>query len=240
MTAPPHPPRAVPRRTLLKRFFLTGLVILVPVTLTLFILRAIFNYMDGIFAPVVNRFVQLWFPIDHVPGLGLVMTLLVVLLLGWLSTRVAGRRLIRAMEAALGRVPIAGSVYGAAKGVLEAISAEKGEAFKRVVLVEYPKSNVFAIAFVTGSARWPRVDERLEDALLVFLPTTPNPTSGFLLLVPRSEAIPLPIPVEEGIRMVISGGVLTPPLVDELIAVASTTEAETRSGSASPGASPRV
>lgn len=216
MTTQAHPHRTVPLKTRLKRFFITGLVILVPVTMAIFVLRLIFNYMDGIFAPLVNRFLRFWFPIEHVPGVGLVMTILVVLLLGWLSTRVAGRRIIRAMEDGLGRIPVAGAVYGATKGVLEAISAERGEAFKRVVLIEYPKQNLFALAFVTGNAHWGGVDERLDDVLLVFVPTTPNPTSGFLLLVPREEAIPLPIPVEEGIRLVISGGVLRPSLPGRL------------------------
>lgn len=219
----------------MKRFFITGLVILVPVTMAIFVLRLIFNYMDGIFAPLVNRFLRFWFPLEHVPGVGLVMTILVVLLLGWLSTRVAGRRIIRAMEDGLGRIPIAGAVYGATKGVLEAISAERSEAFKRVVLIEYPKQNLFALAFVTGNAHWDGIDERLDDLLLVFVPTTPNPTSGFLLLVPRKEAIALPIPVEEGIRMVISGGVLRPSFPERLHGDASD-DSETRSDGSAPTA----
>lgn len=207
-TAPVPTLRTLSRRTQLKRFFITGLVILVPVTITIYVLRAIFNWMDGIFAPLVHGFLRIWFPEVRVPGLGLVLTVLVVLTLGWLSTQVAGRRLIRGMESALGRVPLARSVYGASKGILEAISAEKGEAFKQVVLIEYPKTNLFALAFVTGNARWGGLDPRLDDLLLVFVPTSPNPTSGFLLLVPQEEAIELSISVKEGIRMVVSGGVL--------------------------------
>ena len=139
------------------------------------------------------------------------MTLLVILLLGWLSTNVGGRKLIQLLEAVIQRIPVAKSVYSGTKGVLETISHEKTEAFKRVVLVEYPKANLFALGFVTGGARWGGVRQSLDDLLLVFVPTTPNPTSGFLLLVPRSEAVELPISVEEGIRMVISGGILLPP-----------------------------
>jgi uncharacterized membrane protein len=110
------------------------------------------------------------------------------------------------------RLPIARSIYGATKGILDAVSQDQTETFKRVVLIEYPKKDLFALAFVTGGARWGQINERLNDLLLVFVPTTPNPTSGFLLLVPRTEAIDLPIPVEEGIRMVISGGILLPPI----------------------------
>jgi uncharacterized membrane protein len=141
------------------------------------------------------------------------LTLLTVIFLGWLSTNVGGRRVLRLFEGLVRRIPVAKSIYGATKGILEAVSHEKTEAFKRVVLVEYPKSNLFALGFVTGGARWGEVDERFADLLLVFVPTTPNPTSGFLLLVPRAEAIDLPVSVEEGVRMVISGGILLPRLL---------------------------
>ncbi len=190
----------------------TGLVILVPVTLTVYILKQIFDFMDGIFAPVIDRAIGIYVPGAYIPGLGLLLTLLVVLLLGWLSTNVVGRRLIHGLETVICRVPVAKSIYSATKGVLEAISIDQSEAFQRVVLIEYPKENIFALAFVTKSARWPSLHPKTADLLLVFVPTTPNPTSGFLLLVPRSEAIPMPISVEQGIRMVISGGLLLPKL----------------------------
>lgn len=193
---------------------ITGLVILVPVTLTVYILKQIFDFMDGMFSPVVDRALSPYLPGVHIPGLGFVLTVLVVLLLGWLSTNVVGRRVILATEKVITRIPVAKSVYSATKGVLEAVSVETSEAFKRVVLIEYPKANLFVVAFVTRWARWPIVDPRLADMLLVFVPTTPNPTSGFLLLVPRAEAIDLPISVEEGVRMVISGGILLPRIPD--------------------------
>lgn len=216
------PPQSSPEghpswRRRLRRILLTGLVILVPAAITVYVLILLFRFMDGIFAPVINRAVCLTFKGPtagcgdfHIPGLGLVMTLLVIFLLGWLSTSVGGRKGIQALERVIGRIPIAKSVYGATKGVLEAVSRDQAEAFKRVVLVEYPKARIYVLAFVTGGARWPSLHEATSDLLLVFVPTTPNPTSGFLLLVPREEAIPVPISVEEGIRMVISGGILVP------------------------------
>lgn len=191
---------------------LTGLVILVPVTLTIYILKQIFDFMDGMFSPVVDRALQPYFPGVHIPGLGFLLTVLVVLVLGWLSTNVVGRRLIHAGEAVIGRIPVAKSIYSATKGVLEAISFDQSDAFKRVVLIEYPKKDSFVVGFVTRSTRWSSLDSRLADILLIFVPTTPNPTSGFLLLVPRSQAVDLPISVEDGIRMVISGGIVLPDL----------------------------
>jgi len=199
-------------RTRFRRTLITGLLILAPVALTIFVLVQLFQLMDGVFSPLLDRILAtaLERPGIHVPGLGMLLTLLVVLLLGWLSQRVAGRRLLRNMERLIRRVPVAKSIYGATKGILQAVSRDQAEAFKRVVLVEYPKANIFALAFVTAGARWGHLDERLDDLLLVFVPTTPNPTSGFLLLVPRSEAIEMPMTVEEGVRMVISGGILLP------------------------------
>ncbi len=197
-------------RVRLRRILITGLVILVPAALTVFILIKLFSVMDGIFAPVIDRLIGLYLPGVHVPGLGFLLTLLTILLLGWLSTNVVGRTVIMGIERLIDRIPVAKSVYAATKGILEALSRDQQEAFKRVVLIEYPKKDIFALAFVTGAARWPSVHPRTADTLLVFLPTTPNPTSGFLLVVPRSEAIELPISVEEGVRLVISGGILLP------------------------------
>jgi uncharacterized membrane protein len=201
----------------LRRALVAGLVILVPVTLTIFILIKIFRFMDSIFAPVIDRAIGIYLPGAHIPGLGVLLTIIVVLLLGWLSTNVVGRSLIQATERLICRIPVAKSIYSATKGFLETLSFKQTEAFKKVVLIEYPKENIFALAFVTGWASWPTVDERLSDTVMVFVPTTPNPTSGFLLLVPREETIELPISIEEGIRLVISGGILLPemaPLMD--------------------------
>lgn len=202
-------------RARLRRILVAGVLILIPVAVTVFVLVQIFRFMDGIFAPLVTRVLGRILgengP-DSYPGLGLLLTLLLILLLGWLSTNVAGRRMLRIVERVLLRLPVAKSIYGATKGILEAVSKDQTEAFKRVVLIEYPKKDLFVLAFVTGGVRWGRIDERLDDLLLVFVPTTPNPTSGFLLLVPRTEAVDLPISVEEGVRMVISGGILLPAL----------------------------
>lgn len=189
---------------------IAGLLILVPAALTVYVLIGLFRLMDGFFGPLVNRAIRVFFPNAHVPGLGLVMTLLVVLLLGWLSNLVMGRRLIAGFEHLIQRVPVVRTIYASTKGVLEAVSRDRADAFTRVVMIEYPKQNIFALGFVTRGARWEAIDPRTRDVLLVFLPTTPNPTSGFLLLVPRSEAVTLPISVEEGIRMVISAGILLP------------------------------
>lgn len=195
----------------LRTLLVGGLLILAPAYLTIYVLLVLFRFMDGIFAPLVDRTLSalLEEPGIHIPGLGILLTLLVILTLGWLSTGVFGRRLLDGVEGFIRRIPIARSVYGATKGVLEAVSRDQNEAFKRVVLIEYPRRGMYGLGFVTNTpAFWGGpVDEELAP---VFVPTTPNPTSGFLLLVPERELIECAITVEEGVRMVVSGGILPP------------------------------
>jgi uncharacterized membrane protein len=205
---------AVPLRTRLKRIFFTGIVILIPVTLSGYVLVHLFRIMDGVFAARIQAWIDPHFPGFYIPGLGLILTLVVVMVLGWLSSNIVGGRIVKGVETLIARVPIGGSVFMATKGIMEALARDKSEAFKRVVLIEYPRRDMFAIAFVTGSGRWPQIHERTGDLVMVFLPTTPNPTSGYLLLVPREQTIDLPMSVEEGVRMVISGGILLPPSLE--------------------------
>jgi uncharacterized membrane protein len=207
----PHPH---PWRTRFRNVLLAGLLFLTPVYVTIYILVLLFRFMDGIFAPLIDRAFATFLGERelHIPGLGILLTLTVILFLGWLSRRMVGRRVLDAVESFIRRIPIARSVYGATKGVLEAVSRDQADAFKKVVLIEYPRRGIYGIGFVTGSsAYWDAVDPRVDQELVpVFVPTTPNPTSGFLLLVPPHEIMDCPMTVEEGIRMVVSGGILQP------------------------------
>jgi uncharacterized membrane protein len=216
-----------PLRSRLRNLLLGGLLILAPAYLTVYVLLLLFRFMDGIFAPLIDKTLSTFFeePGIHIPGLGILLTLLVILFLGWLSTGVVGRRMIDSVEAFIRRVPVARSVYGATKGVLEAVSRDQADAFKRVVLVEYPRRGMYGIGFVTGGpARWGQVPHD-EELIPVFVPTTPNPTSGYLLLVPQREIIECPITIEEGVRMVVSGGILPPPMIAAQAAAGETAEA---------------
>ncbi|HEX6899848.1 MAG TPA: DUF502 domain-containing protein [Thermoanaerobaculia bacterium] len=198
----------------LRNVLLAGLLFLTPVYVTIYILVLLFRFMDGIFAPLIDRaFATFLGERDvHIPGLGILLTLTVILFLGWLSRRVVGRRLLSVFESFIRRIPIARSVYGGTKGVLEAVSRDQADAFKKVVIVEFPRPGIYAIGFVTGAgAYWGSTDPRLDQELVpVFIPKTPNPTGGFLLLVPPHEIMDCAMTVEEGIRMVVSGGILQP------------------------------
>src|SRR5688500_10961661 len=219
-----HHPR--PLRSRLRNLLLGGLLILAPAYLTVYVLLLLFRFMDGIFAPLIDKTLSTFLeePDIHIPGLGILLTLLVIFFLGWLSTRVVGRQMIDGVEGFIRRVPVARSVYGATKGVLEALSRDQADAFKRVVLVQYPRLGTYGIGFVTGGpARWSASPHDME-LVPVFVPTTPNPTSGYLLLVPPREIIECPVTVEEGIRMIVSGGILPPPMI---VAQTQAAEAET-------------
>jgi uncharacterized membrane protein len=192
-------------RQRLQTLLLAGLVVLAPLALTAFVLYQLFVLMDGIFAPLVVRVVG-----THIPGVGMLLTLIVVLSLGWLSSKVLGRKLIQVGERLLYRIPIGRSIYAATKGVFEVLSQRQADAFRRVVLIEYPRRGCYSLAFVTATTHWAAIRPELADARTVFLPTTPNPTSGYLLILPRDQIIDLPFSVEEGVRMVISGGILLP------------------------------
>ncbi len=219
---PVLPPPPLPLGTRIKRQFLTGLVLLVPVALSAWVLLSLFNWMDGIFAPRIQQLIDPLVPGFYIPGLGAILTVILIFAVGWVSSNVIGRRIVAWAEGVIARIPIGGSIYSASKTVMEAVSQDQSEAFKRVVLIEYPRKDLFAVAFVTNSGRWPAVHARTADMLMVFVPSTPNPTSGFVLMIPRDQAIDLPISVEAGIRMVISGGIVMPR------SLAAATAAETR------------
>ncbi|MBC7105815.1 MAG: DUF502 domain-containing protein [Firmicutes bacterium] len=186
----------------LRNYFLAGLAVILPVTVTLYLLKLVLGFVDGLAGGVLSLFTK-----RHIPGIGLVSTVLVVLGVGLVATNVVGRRLVAFWDGLLLRIPLVNTVYRTSKQVVEALWYRE-RAFRRVVLVEYPRRGVWAVGFVTGETVWE--DRNSERWLNVFVPTTPNPTSGFLLLFPPSEVVCVDLPVEEGIRMVVSGGIIGP------------------------------
>jgi uncharacterized membrane protein len=188
-----------------RRVLIAGLVVLVPAALTLATLVWLFRALDGVLGPSIAELVG-----RQIPGLGLVATVTIVAILGLVSRNVIGNRLVRAAESLVQGVPIARSLYSSTKGVLATLADRPADAFKRVVLLEYPRRNIWSVGFVTGSIKRRADAPPSGDLLTIFVPTTPNPTSGFLVLVPRAETTELRIPVEEGVRLVISGGILRP------------------------------
>jgi uncharacterized membrane protein len=192
----------------LRNYLITGAVVLVPVVLTWYVLLSLFRFLDGMTARWVVVFLG-----RPVPGLGMLVTIGIVLITGILTRSFLGRELILLGQSILQGTPIVRSVYNTIRQIVDAFAVTDQTAFKRVCLIEYPRKGAYSIAFVTstsGPAPAAPGAEDAQDLVSVFLPTTPNPTSGFLLYLPRTDITPLDMSVEEGLKLVISGGVITP------------------------------
>lgn len=196
----------------LKAYLFTGILVTAPISITLYLAWLVVDGVDRLVdtvLPAAYRPDQL-LPVT-LPGLGLLLMLVFLILVGMVSAGMAGRVLVRVGEALVGRMPVLRGIYSATKQIFETLLAQKSDAFREVVLVEFPRKEAWSIAFVTGTARG-EVARALDGAEMinVFVPTTPNPTSGYLMFVPRAEVKPLKMSVEDGLKMVVSGGLVVP------------------------------
>lgn len=195
----------------IRSWFLTGILVMTPLILTIYVVWTFITFVDNLVVPLV--------PIDYrpsnylpfsIPGLGLIIVFLFTTLVGILATGLLGRTLIRLWENILNRMPVVRSVYSAIKQILETVMATQSDAFRQAVLVEYPRKDIWAIGFVTGSTKG-EVSENVDKKMVnVFMPTTPNPTSGFLLFFPENDLIFLEMSVEDALKLVVSGGMVVP------------------------------
>lgn len=188
-----------------------GLLVWVPLGITLLVLNLFVGIMDRtlLLLPLAYRPENLIGV--NIPGLGIVLTVIVVLITGMFAANFLGRRFVSFSESLLTRIPLVRSVYTAAKNFAEVLFTDTSQAFKKVLLVEYPRRGVYSLCFQT-STELQEIQERTdEDVICVFVPTTPNPTSGFIIMVPRADVIELDMDVEEALKMVVSLGVVVPP-----------------------------
>jgi uncharacterized membrane protein len=201
----------------LRAYFLTGVIVTAPITITFFLIWQFLSFLDTHVAGLLpDRYNPETYLPFSLPGLGLLIMLAFLTVVGMLTAGLAGRTMVRMGERLLSRMPVVRSVYGTLKQIFETILAQKSRSFREVVLIEYPRRGLGAIGFVTGPTRG-EVQARSDDELVnVFLPTTPNPTSGFLLFVPRSDLIHLDMTIEEGIKLDISGGIVTPSMAESM------------------------
>lgn len=196
----------------LRAYFLTGILVTAPISITLYLAWLFISFIDdrvaAVLPPQFNPETYLPF---SVPGLGVLIVVVSLTFIGSITAGFLGRLILRVNENLLARMPVIRSVYGAVKQILETVLAQQSAAFRQVVLVEYPRRGMWVLGFITGTTQG-EVQNLTEDMLInIFVPTTPNPTSGFLIFVPREEVIVLDMPVEDGIKMVVSGGIVTPP-----------------------------
>ncbi len=201
----------------LRAYFLAGVLVTAPISITLYLAWLLFRAVDetvrSVLPPWANPEAYLpeaWGSIG-IPGIGLVVLLVGLTIIGWLTAGFIGRLFLRVSEGVLARIPAVRSLYGAVKQILETVLANQSSAFREVVLIEYPRRGMWVIGFITGTTEG-EVQNLTEDTMInIFVPTTPNPTSGFLIFVPKRDVTVLDMSVEEGIKMVVSAGIVTPP-----------------------------
>lgn len=193
----------------IRSWFFTGILVTAPVLLTVYITWAAIQLIDGQVVSLLPM-LQDWNTLQ-IPGVGLVIGVILITLIGALAAGFLGRWIIRLGESLLNRMPVVRTIYGASKQILETIISSQSDAFREVVLVEYPRKELWVIGFVTGGTKGEVRRLVRKDMVNVFVPTTPNPTSGFLLFCPRSEVIFMKMSVEEAVKLVVSGGIVTPP-----------------------------
>jgi uncharacterized membrane protein len=196
----------------LRNYFLAGILVTAPIGITIWLTWSLIAWVDQRVLPFIPARYnpENYLPVG-VPGIGLVIAIIALTLIGFVTTNLVGRWLIGLSERVLNRMPVVRSIYGPTKQIFEMVLAQKSTAFRDVVMVEFPRIGQWSIGFITGVTEG-EVQELTEDEVVnVYIPTTPNPTSGFLIFVPRRDVIPLSMSAEEGIKMVVSGGLVTPP-----------------------------
>lgn len=198
--------------TKLRGYLIAGVLVTAPITITAWLTITIINFIDhsvkSLLIPLEKYTGDIaWF---SVPGLGIVIAIVFLLIMGMFATNILGRFFLKIGERILDNLPIVRSLYGATKQIFETVFANQSEAFREVVLVEYPRKEMWVIGFLTGRSKGEVQDRTSDDTVNVFVPTTPNPTSGFLLFVPEKDVIHLDMTVEEGIKLVVSAGIVTP------------------------------
>lgn len=194
----------------LRNYFLAGLAVIVPIALTMFIIWTMFRKLDGLLQGVVNKVLVNWLGLTQIqgpiPGLGFITLIILIIITGMIARNYAGRKIIQVGDSIVARIPLISKIYIAIQQIMQALFSEKSEVFKKAVLIEYPRRGIYSVGFFTQDTKGVIQESIEEDVISVFLPTTPNPTSGFLLFVPKEEVIELDLSVEEALKLVVSGG----------------------------------
>lgn len=194
----------------MKRYFITGLLIWVPLGITVWVLNFLIGTMDQSLLLLPARLRPETLMGMYIPGIGTVLTLLIVLFTGLLTTNIIGQRLVAFWEGLLWRIPVVKSIYYGVKQVSDTLFSSQGEAFRKALLVQYPRQGSWTIAFMTGQPGGDVANHLKGEYVSVYVPTTPNPTSGFFLMMPREDVIELDMSVDLALKYVISMGVVTP------------------------------
>lgn len=194
----------------IKSYIIAGLLVWLPIWVTLLVLRFMIDVLDNILSLLPKAYQPAQLFGFNIPGLGLLLTVAIVWTTGMIVTNFLGRKLVNLWEAIVDRIPFVRAIYNAVKQVANTVFAKDGQSFRKVFLVEYPRKGLWSIAFQTGGAAEEIEKQVQEPMVTIFIPTTPNPTSGFLMLVARKEVIELSMSVDQALKYVISLGVVQP------------------------------
>ncbi len=194
----------------MRKYLIAGLLVWMPLGITFLVIRAIVGFLDNTLLLLPEAYQPDNLLGFHIPGLGVLLAVILVLATGMIVANLLGRRLVSAWESLLSRIPLVRTLYAGVKQIMEAVLATDAKSFRRVLLVEYPRRGVWSLAFMTTD-QLGEVQQKTEpDVIGVFIPTTPNPTSGYVLMVPEHEVVYLDMPVEQGLKMIISMGTVVP------------------------------
>lgn len=189
------------KRHIRKNIF-SGLLFVIPLVITIFVIEAVFTFLDSLLFPYLQPRIGYW-----VPGIGIIITFLAIYLIGILVTNFIGRKFVQKGELFLLKIPIAKSIYSSVKQIVETFSFKEDQSAKKVVMVEYPKENIWSIGLVNGEIEHPSSAEKMYSILIL---ASINPTSGFFIMAPVHKVVPLRISVEEAMKWIVSGGIVTP------------------------------
>ncbi len=198
----------------LRTWLVAGLLVWVPLGVTFLVVKLLVDLTDQVLLLLPTQYRPEHVLGFNLPGVGIALTLLIVIITGMIFANLFGRRLVRLWEDILARIPLVRSVYSSVKQITETLFSAQGKSFRKVVLVEYPRREMWTLAFLTGDTAQGLIDITERDLASIYVPTTPNPTSGFFIMVPREDIVELDISVEVGLKLILSTGVVVP---DELI-----------------------
>lgn len=195
----------------LRKYFVSGLLVWLPIWVTILVVKFVVDILDSTFLLLPKTLRPDYFLGYHIPGMGVLLTVAVIILTGILAANFFGSQLVALWDAIVSRIPLIRTIHAGVKQLLETIFSPNGQSFRKVLLVEYPRTGMWTLAFQTGDST-PEVDQALsaETMVSMFVPTTPNPTSGFLIMMPRNKVIELNMSVDQALKFVISLGVVQP------------------------------
>ncbi len=198
------------RRGFFKRYFLAGFAVFVPIALTLYIIKVVVFKLDAVFRVVPPKFQPDTYLPFHVPGLGLIATLLIILIIGFLAKNFFGRQLVRWVESIFKNIPFVSGIYNAISQFVLALFSDKDDVFRQAALVEFPRKGIYSMGYIVGASD-PDLFPGLDKSFIkMFIPTTPNITTGFFVIVKKDQVIPIDVNPQEAFKIIISAGVVTP------------------------------